>query len=202
MNHKPLIVLALVSSLAATAAVAPEARADVASDRVLLVAGSQFGCSTGAIGFKRLRQDPDGGSFQESIEYQVPEGSYLDITSIEYTTPYYLKWATSYVQSIDLVIRKRTASVATNIFSARYHNRATYASDNYVFDETNEYVSPGATTRVATFPAGPLMSSGGRLCLSASNNFFIYGGSVRVRGRLISSGSAVPMQPPVSTNGN
>jgi hypothetical protein len=60
-------------------------------------------------------------------------------------------------------------------------------------------VTPGTQTRVAAFPVGPLMSSAGRLCLSASSNFQLYSGSVRVRGRLIPTGSPIITAPTTRT---
>lgn len=194
--NKLVVAAALLSTLTAAAA-APDAHADVASDRVLLVTGSAYGCS-GAIGFKRLRQDPDGGTVTESAEYQVPNGYYLDISSVEYTTPYHTTWALGYVQSLDLNIRRRSGTGSSHVFSARYQNRPVYAGTSSSLDTTNEHVGPGAETHVASFPDGPLMGAGGRLCVSAVSNFWTYGGSVRVRGRLIPTGSL--LIDPISTN--
>lgn len=194
--NKLVVSAALLSTLTAAAA-APDAHADVASDRVLLVTGSTYGCS-GATGFKRIRQDPDGGTVTETAEYQVPSGYYLDISSVEYTTPYSTPWALGYVQSLDLNIRRRSGTGSSHVFSARYQNRTVYAG-GASFDVTNEYVAPGAETYVATLPDGPLMGTGGRLCVSAASNFWVFGGSVRVRGRLIPTGATVISPTPVNT---
>jgi hypothetical protein len=201
MNMKPVLALTLLSTLATAAADLPTAHADVASDRVLLVTGSSYGCTgTSTLGFRRLRQDPDGGSVQESIEYQVPAGHYLDISSIEYTVPYWLKWALGYSQSIDLNIRRRSGTGSAHVFSAKYGNGDTWISDGGVYEASNEHPSPGVYTNVASFPDGPLMGSGGRLCASASSNFWLYGGNVRVRGRLIPTGSPVVIaEPPTNS---
>jgi hypothetical protein len=200
MNRTTSIALALLSSLAATAAVAPDAHADLASDRVLLVEGSTFGC-TGARGFYRIVEDPEGGSsYSTSTEFRVPAGYYLEIGSIEYTLPHYMKWATSYVQSLNLNLRRRSGTGSTSVFTARFQNHDTYAGGT-TWDETNEYVSPGATTHVASFPHGPLMGNGARLCASAPSGFWNNGGFIRVRGRLVPTGSPViaPIDPPTNS---
>jgi len=184
----------LVSLLGALGAVT-EARADVASDRVLLITGSTFGC-TGGTGFKRLKQSPDGTSTTETAEFQVPEGTYLEITSVEYTTPYHTLWASFYVQSIDLNIRNRSSAASASVLSARYHNSATYGDNGDGYVDIGQLVSPGARTQVAAFPAGPLMSSAARLCLNVTTNFWTFGGAVRVRGRLIPTGQPVIEPPP------
>jgi hypothetical protein len=184
MNHKLLIVLGLVAS-------AQPAFADIAGDRVLLVTGAT-GCPTGSTGLKRVRQSPDGSQVAETAEFVVPTGKYLEVTTVEYTTPTSTAWATSYTQRLYLNIRQRIGTGATNIFSASFANRGMYDEDeNYVFHGFGQYVSPGGETHVASFPSGPLMNSAGRLCFTAPNNFNVYGGSFRVRGRLIASDGMV-----------
>lgn len=201
MKLTSVLALTALSTLAAAAVDQPTAHADVASDRVLLVTGSAFGCTgTATLGFRRLRQDPDGGSVQESAEYQVPAGYYLDISSVEYTVPYWLKWALGYSQSVDLNIRKRSGTGSSHVFSAKYGNGDTWAGVDGVYEETNEHPAPGVYTSVASFPDGPLMGNGGRLCVSASSNFWTYGGNVRVRGRLIPTGSPLIAAPTTSTS--
>src|SRR5688572_1345520 len=101
MNHKLMLALCL-----ATIASTEAAHADVVTDRVVLVTGGT-GCSTGQRAFVRLHQKPDGTQTQDTTEFVVPAGKYLEITSVEYTTPYSTMWATSYVQSIDLNMRPR-----------------------------------------------------------------------------------------------
>jgi hypothetical protein len=202
MNNKPFLTLALLSSLAATAVDTRDAHADLASDRVFLTDASSFGC-TGARGFVRTHEDPDGGSAIESTEFRVPQGYYLEIASVEYTVPHYMKWALNYAQSINLGIRRRSGTGGTSVFTARYQNRDVYAADDSAWDTTNEYVSPGAATHVASFPHGPLMGNGGRLCASAPSGFWSNGGFVRVRGRLVPTGVPViePQPLPLPTNG-
>lgn len=180
---KHLVPLFALSSLA-TVGGARAAHADAASDRVFLTAGAASGCA-GAVGFKRITQDPDGGQTLATTEFQVPDGAYLEITSVEYATPYYLGWASGYTQAIDLTIRKRVGSGSASVFSGRYQNQTTFASDNGALVDVGELVGPGAFTHVAAFPVGPLMSSNARLCVAVASSFWTFGGSVRVRGRLI-----------------
>jgi hypothetical protein len=181
MNHKLLIVL----GLAVTAA--EPAHADTASDRVFLTTGGT-GCPTGSTSLKRIRQSPDGSQVAETAEFVVPAGKYLEITSVEYTTPSSTAWATGYTQSLALNIRQRSGTGATNVFLASFANHPLYDEDaNNVLHGFGQFVSGGGQTHATSFPAGPLMSSAGRLCFTAPSNFHIYGGSVRVRGRLIAS---------------
>jgi hypothetical protein len=192
MNHKLMIALCL-GAVAATG----EARADAVTDRVMLVPGGG-GCGTNQASFRRILQHPDGRQTTETTEFTVPLGKYFEITSVEYTTPYWTQWAKFYVQSIDLNIRQRVGTAGTNVFSARYGNAATYTEDEaYNFINIDQYPSQGPVTRVASFPVGPLMSAAARLCLGGyTSNFTNYGGSIRVRGRLISSGDAIVVPPP------
>ncbi len=182
--------LALALALVTAAAAADEARADVVTDRVLLVTGSAYGCTgTGALGFRRVLQQPDGSQTMESTEFQVPSNQYLEVTSVEYTTPYYTPWAKSYVQSLDLTLRRRAGGASTLVFMGRYQNASTYADDGAELEDLGERVSPAAQTRVAAFPVGPLMGSTARLCASATSSFWTFGGTVRVRGRLVPTGT-------------
>lgn len=186
MNHKLMIAVCLGALVPVQAA-----RADVVSDRVFLVTGSS-GCPTGWVGFKRIRQSPDGSQVPETAEFQVPAGKYLEITSVEYTTPYHTPWAKFYAQQLSLNIRQRAGSATTNIFSAVFQNRTMFDEDaNDNFNGFGQYVSPGAETHVASFPVGPLMSNNGRLCFQASSNFYTFGGWIRVRGRLIATGEII-----------
>jgi hypothetical protein len=173
---------------------AVHARADVVSDRVYLVNGTNT-CGTNSSGFYRIKQMPDGSQVPETTEFQVPYGSYLEITNIEYTTPYWTEWAKFYSQSIDFNIRGRTTPGSTNIHSGRFKNLTVFAEDeNDNFVDVNEYVSPAVQAHVISYPAGPLMGSTARLCVTAASNFWSFGGNVRVRGRLIASGEQ-PLQP-------
>lgn len=183
MTNKWTIALLCLGALGTAA---EEARADVVSDRVLLMTGGT-GC-TNATSFRRVVQGPDGASTVESTEFQVPAGKYLEITSIEYTTPYWTPWARSYRQSLSLGIRQRNGTASNSVFTAWYQNQAVYAADGDNLDVTGEQVAPGARTNVVAFPVGPLMSSAGRLCALASSNFWLFQGEVRVRGRLIPTG--------------
>ena len=189
MTTKLLALLSLLTVLSTG-----EARADVVSDRVFLITGAP-GCPTGSIGFRRIKQTPDGAQTQESNEFQVPLGSYLEVTSIEYTTPYHTQWAMDYSQSLDILIRARNGSTSTSVLSARYQNGSVYAKDGNAYVGVGEIASQGARTRVAAFPAGPLMGSAARLCAAATHNFWLFGGSVRVRGRLIPTGGLVVPPP-------
>lgn len=188
----------LIASLCACFVVASavQAHADEVSDRVLLITGAP-GCSGGS-GFKRVIQSPDGGETYETGEFQVPYGKYLVITSIEYTTPYWTTWAKWYVQNISVGIRKRSGTGnSASVFNAQYQNQSTYMQDaNDELQSTKQSISQGARTEVATFPDGPLMSPNGRLCLTVSdNNFWTFGGTMRVRGHLINSGSTSTIPP-------
>jgi hypothetical protein len=188
MNHKLLIVAGL---LAATNL----AHADAASDRVFLVTGAA-GCPTGQSAFKRIRQSPDGTQVQETAEFVVPAGKYLEITSIEYTTPYWTAWAKSYTQQIALNMRQRVGTGSTNVFVASFNNRAMYDEDaNDNLHTFGQFVATGAQTLGVAYPTGPLMSSAARLCFSAPSNFFTFNGSIRVRGRLIANDSGAVLTP-------
>lgn len=169
-----------------------EARADVVSDRVLLTTGPAT-CGTGALGFHRTRQMPDGSQTVESAEFQVPSGSYLEVVDVEYITPYWTAWAKDYQQWIDVSIRQRTGTASTVVLAASYQNRATYGDNgNGSYVETGEVLGTGGQTHAVAFAAGPLMSSDARLCaVPNTNNFWIYGGRVTVRGRLIPTGDAI-----------
>lgn len=183
MKYKLLLALTVSTYAAGEQA----AQADVVSDRVFLVTGAT-GCPTNSMGFKRIRQTPDGTTVPETAEFVVPSGKYLEITSIEYTTPHSTPWAQSYVQYLTVSIRQRSGTGAASVFNASYQNRTMYDEDaSYNLSAFGQYVSPGAETHVASFPAGPLMSPAGRLCVTATSNFYTFGGSVRVRGRLIPS---------------
>jgi hypothetical protein len=173
-------------------ALAPQvAEADAASDRVMLEPHA-VGCPTGSTGFKRVKQHPDGSQSAETAEFVVPAGKYLEITSIDYTTPYSTRTITSYVQHVSLNIRQRLGAAATNVFHFSYNNKTQFVQDaDYTFDGTTEFMSPGAATRVASFPAGPLMSPQGRLCVTAPDSFWLFQGRVRVRGRLIAQDGIV-----------
>lgn len=188
MNHTLMIALCLGAVVSAG-----EAHADAVTDRVVLIPGGAGACGANQTTFRRVLQQPDGRSTTETTEFTVPSGTYLEITSIEYTTPYWTSWAKFYVQSIDVNIRQRVGSAATNIFSAKYQNATTYAEDaTDAFIDLGQFNSPGAKTHVASFPVGPLMSNAARLCASGyTNNFTMYGGSIRVRGRLIPNGGPV-----------
>lgn len=185
MNHKLMIAL----SLCFTASI-QEVRADAVTDRVLLEVGAG-GCPTGQSSFRRLLQYPDGRQASESGEFVVPTGKYLEITSIEYTTPSASSPVVSDIspQSIDLYLRQRSGSAITPLFSAKYQLQSTWGMDGIRLFNLEQWVATGAKTHVAAFPVGPLVSPLGRLCLATSNTkFSSLGGSVRVRGRLIPSG--------------
>jgi hypothetical protein len=187
------ITAALLSAIALSAA---PARADAVSDRVLLIPGGGS-CATNTPMFRRIKQLPDGSQTTETVEFQVPSGTYLEITSVEYTLPYYTPWAKFYVQSLDVTIRQRGGTASTSVLSARYGNSSVFADDgtsNYA--DIGELVSSGAQSHTAAFPVGPLMSAGGRLCAASSANFWMYGGTVRIRGRLIPSGEVGVMPSP------
>ena len=191
MNRSLLLALASLTAFTPT-----EARADAVTERVYLTAGAA-GCGTGSLGFRRINQKPDGSHTIDTVEYQVPYGQYLEITSIEYTIPYWTPWAKFYYQTIEFNLKQRYGTQGTNILSVRYGNSTTFVEDeNDNFLSVNEYVSPGAQTRVASFPSGPLVGNAGRLCVtpSSNNQYWMYGGNIRVRGRLIASGEP-PLQP-------
>lgn len=173
-----------------------EARADVVGDRVLLIAnGGQCGAS--AKSFTRIKQLPDGSQIAEGGEFQVPNGSYLEITSVEYTTPYSTAWAADYLEYVDVAIRQRTGTARTTVLYAAYQNRSTYADNgDGAYVGIGEVVGTGGQTHHAAFPVGPLMGSAGRLCLSAKSSFFLFGGTARVRGRLLPSGEPPIITPP------
>ncbi len=123
-------------------------------------------------------------------------GTYLEITSIEYTLPYWTAWAKFFMQTIDFTVRQRGGSQSTNILSVRYGNQTGYYEDaNDAFLQNYQFTSQGAQTHVAAFPSGPLMGSAGRLCMTNKNDYWMYGGNVRIRGRLIASGEP-PMADP------
>ena len=182
--------LALTASLAALAPCS--AHADTAGDRVLLLTGAA-GCPSGQTGFRRLHQSPDGPQTLDSTEFQVPAGKYLEITNIEYTFPYWTAFASSYVQSVDLFVRQRVGTQVTNAFAVTYSNAPVFDAGANGFSDFGQYTSPGAETHVATFPAGPLVSSQARLCLSAASTFFSTG-RYKIRGRLIAADATI--QPP------
>ncbi|HSN25776.1 MAG TPA: hypothetical protein VLT45_05805 [Kofleriaceae bacterium] len=186
---KTSLVLPLLAVL--VSASLRSARADVVSDRVYLTTGTST-CGTGALGFHRVKQLPDGSSSAETGEFVVPSGSYLEITSVQYTIPNATPWARDYVQSLTVAIRQRTGTASTPVLTATYENQTLYGDSGDSVAAIGELAGPGALSHVAAFPAGPLMSSAGRLCAAPnSNNFWIYGGSVTVRGRLIPTGDLV-----------
>lgn len=192
MNKTLIAALLALPTLASI----PEARADVVSDRVYLTTMSSSACGTASLGFKRIKQLPDGTSTAESSEFVVPNGMYLEITSVEYTPPYSSAWAKFYQQFISVAIRPRSgAAGSATVLNASWQNPTIYGTNGSTADdysEIGEIVQAGAQTHTVTFPVGPLMSSAGRLCTNAtSNNFWIYGGSVAVRGLLIPTGSIV-----------
>lgn len=193
MTKTLVSVFALAGSLLATMW-SGDARADIVSDRVLLVTGGG-GCPSGEMSFRRIQQRPDGSQTAETSEYQVPYGSYLEVTSIEYTTPYSTPWAQWLYQVVDVSIHQRSGTASTLVLDARYQNSTLYGKEaDLSYSEIGEAASPGAETHVASFPVGPLMGSAGRLCVSAANNFWLFGGSIRVRGHLLPSG-----EPPIVT---
>ena len=161
------------------------ADADAVSDRVMLEIGAA-GCPTGSHGFRRIKQQPDGTQIVETTEFVVPTGKYLEITSIDYTTPYRTREISYLLHHVSLDIRQRVGTAATSVFQFSYNNLSAYVqNDDYTLDVTGELMSQGAVTRVASFPVGPLMSPHGRLCLAGPQTFFGQQGRVRVRGRLI-----------------
>lgn len=190
---KRMMVALVLCSLAA------DARADVVNERVVLVTGTST-CGANALGFKRVKQMPDGTYSNDSVEFQVPYGSYLEITNVEYFVPGYTRWAGGYTQSIDVNVKNRSTGVGWNVFSARFGNHAVYAGNDYDGYTTIEEVNaPGADNRAVAFPIGPLMGSTARLCAQGSQNYWVHGGHVRVRGRLIPSGEAPVNAPPSSS---
>jgi hypothetical protein len=188
MNAKLMLAFCL-----AAAASTEVAHADAVSDRVVLYPfHGGTGCGTGRTAFHRQVEKPDGTSTQETTEFVVPAGKYLEVTSIQYTTPYSTLWAKDYVQSFDLAIRSRTANHSTGVFFARYMNKPHhYRQDDDSFTTGDTFTAHGAETHVASFPVGPLMSSAARLCMTADAKFWTFGGSIRVRGRLIPTGGMV-----------
>ena len=181
-----MLALITLSSLTAV-----DAHADAVSDRVVLTTGPST-CGSNASGFKRVKYLPDGTSTTDTAEFQVPAGSYLEITNIEYVLPYSTLWARSYVQTLNINMNPRTSAFGSNIVSIRYNNRAVYAGDEYEgYVGVGELVSPGAQTHVIAYPVGPLMGSAARLCVNTANNFWVYGGSVKIRGRLIPNGEMI-----------
>jgi len=189
--RKHILTTAFALTVSLTGALAGTARADLVSDRVLLVPTATAACGNGTRGFSRVQQKPDGTEVAESGEFQVPSGFYLEITSVDYTLPYYTKSAGIYWQGIDLTMRKRTNTYGgTSVLSTRYMNHLTFGDNgggNLV--EVGQYVSPSADLRSVSFPVGPLMDLNARLCVAAPNDFWLYQGSMRVRGRLVPNGS-------------
>jgi hypothetical protein len=185
--NKSLIAICFVLAPAA-------AHADVVSDRVFLQAGAG-GCPTGQTGFARIKQYPDGTQVKETTEFAVPVGYFLEITSVEYTTPYDMMWAKFFAQYINVDIRQRGGSSSTNVLTASYGMGSTYYETDEQFHRLYHYNEQGPRTEVASFPVGPLMSAAGRLCVSAKKQFWDAGGNVRVRGRFVSNGTA-PMPNP------
>lgn len=192
MNNKPVIAFTLLSALVATTCDAEDAHADLASERVHLRDGSAFGCTgTGSRGFYRVVEDPDGGhTYSVSTEFRVPAGYYLEINSIAYEIPFYMKWATGYVNTMSITIKNRSSGASTPVFHTKFSNRQSYAADGSTWDATNEWLTPGAQTLVASFPNGPLMGNAARLCANAPSSFWSNLGywSIDVRGRLVPTG--------------
>jgi hypothetical protein len=190
MNHKLLFALGLAALTPSTAA-----HADAVTDRVFLVTGGG-GCPTGQMSFRRILQLPDGRSTQEQSEFTVPAGKYLEITSVEYTTPYHTQWASFFQQFLDVHIRQRNGSARASILNATFQNTTMFTDDeNSKFINIGQYMSQGAVHQAVAFPVGPLMSSNGRLCVDVKKDFWTYGGTVRIRGRFIASGE-LPVEPP------
>lgn len=191
--RKHLLTTAFALTVSLTGALAGTARADLVSERVLLVPTASAACGTGTRGFSRIQQKPDGTEVAESGEFQVPSGYTLEITSVDYTLPYYTKSAGMFWQGIDLYIRKRTNSYGgTSVLSTRYMNHLTFGDNgggNLV--EVGQYVSPSADLRSVAFPVGPLMDQNARLCVATPNDFWTFQGSMRVRGRLISTSTPI-----------
>lgn len=188
MTKTALLALTLAAALPAVA------HADAVNDRVYLLTGGSSGCPSGQLGYHRILQSPDGGVTTTGAEFQVPVGKFLEVTSIEYELPMYMPWATSYTQTFDVTARGRTTNLTSGVFSARYSNSPIFVAERGGWEVGGEYTSPGAETRVASFPSGPLVGNGARICLAATNNFRIYGGDVRIRGRLIPADATI--QPP------
>jgi hypothetical protein len=189
MNKSLLAALIALPVLASI----PEAHADPVSDRVYLTTIGVAACGTKGLGFARTLQKPDGSWTAESSEFVVPAGMYLEITSVDYITPYWTAWAMDYTQWINVAIKQRVGTMSTAVLNAAYMNQTFYGGDDTAgYEAIGEIASPGAQTHVASFPIGPLMSSAGRLCATPNmREFWIYGGAVTVRGRLMSSGLPV-----------
>src|SRR5512139_3364350 len=120
-----------------------ETRADIVSDRVLLVTGAS-GCPSGSTGFRRLKQNLDGTQVLETAEFTPPTGSYFEITNLEYTLPYYTPWASYYQQYVDFVIRPRAGGNGTNILPLRFGNKQVFTeNENYQMVSVGDIVSSG-----------------------------------------------------------
>ena len=169
-----------------------EAHADPVSDRVYLTTTGSTACGTNGKGFTRTIQQPDGSWTPVSGEFTVPQNMYLEITSVEYTTPYWTAWAKEYTQTLNVSIKQRVGTYSTSVLNATYMNQTIYGESAGVFEAIGEIVSPGAQTRIASYPVAPLMSSAGRLCVAPNvRDFWTYSGNSVVRGRLIPSGVIV-----------
>lgn len=188
--NKALLLSLLSLPLVATSV----AHADPVSDRVFLQSGgvSATGCPANSKGFQRIKQNPDGSETRENSEFVVPQGMYLEITSVQYITPYGTGWAADYAQWLDITINQKVGTAKTSVLNATYQNGTVYGGDNYAgWQSIGEVVAPGSQSHVASFPVGPLMNSNGHLCATPQRSEFWNGGWVWIRGRLIPTGSPV-----------
>ena len=187
----------------ATLVSAGTAHADLATDRVVLYTsgGINTGCPTGQRGFTRVKQLPDGSSTSEPTEFQVPSGKYLEISSIVYTLPRVMPWAQRWWQEIQVTIRQRAGTQASQVFFGTYKNPRQYVAEaDGSFTNLDEFTDGGGTTHAVTYPVGPLMSNAGRLCAGSTSaqSFWDQQGQFVIRGRLIDSDLMTPPDGPIS----
>jgi len=190
--------LLAVSAILASTALASTARADVASDRVVLILGGACpkGATTPAIGslLRRLYLNPDGTTTQETTEYRVPPGHYLEVTDMEWQPSGMIpRWG----QQLTLFVQNRNNAsqfYAAAAFGWGPMSIAVQSGSNpSLLDPTPQSVYD-RMTRTHSFGTGPLVSSAGRLCVQNSwdtNQLPSAGAGVIVRGRLIPTGGVV-----------
>jgi hypothetical protein len=143
MRSALLSIAVLLSSVSA-------ARADVASDRVVLTLGAACPGNP-ALGREVIRvyQNPDGTFGYDPAPFLVPVGSLLEITDLE-LQPSLTAPPSRYQQFVALTVQNRTTG--RNYVAASF----TFAPDDVV------------ATKKWTFGSGPLVAPAARLCVEVT----------------------------------
>src|SRR3712207_2243895 len=118
-----------MKSIAALLFLVSTASADVVRDRLVLVPTSGTACGPGHQQFVRMYEKTDGSSAQDTTEFRVPTGMYLDIASIEYTLPRGSRFTKIWTQYLEVTIRNRTTQAGYNILNAPFGVQSVLAKE-------------------------------------------------------------------------